>query len=87
MFARIVNYLMRCTDLHNSSINVACPFSISILSLVSIFEHVTGISAKYDLVDFGTPYSINTDLISEILPKLGINFDDNYIEKVIRKYY
>jgi nucleoside-diphosphate-sugar epimerase len=85
--ARIVNYLMRHTDLHNSVINVACPFSISILSLVSTFEKVTGISAKYDLIDSGIAYPIDTALVSEVLPKLGINFDDNYIEKIIRKYY
>lgn len=85
--ASIVNYLMRHTDLHNSVINVACSFSISILLLVSTFEKVTGISAKYDLIDSGIAYPIDIALVSEVLPELGIIFDDNYIEKIIKKYY
>jgi nucleoside-diphosphate-sugar epimerase len=85
--ASIVNYLIRHTDIHNSVINVACSFSISILSLVSTFEQVTGTAAKYDLIDSGIAYPIDTALVSEVLPKLGINFDDNYIEKIIKKYY
>lgn len=85
--ASIVNYLMRHTGINNSIVNVACSFSISIATLVSTFEHVLGISAKYDFIDSGIAYTIDTKLISEVLPKLGINFDDNYIEKIIRKYY
>ena len=85
--ASIVNYLMRHTGIHNSVVNVACSFSISITSLVSTFEQVTGISANYDLINSGAAYPIDTTLVSEVLPKLGINFDDDYIEKIVRKYY
>jgi len=85
--ASIVNYLVRHTGIHNSVVNVACSFSISITSLVSTFEQVTGISANYDLINSGAAYPIDTTLVSEVLPKLGINFDDDYIEKIVRKYY
>jgi nucleoside-diphosphate-sugar epimerase len=85
--ASIVNYFIRHTDINNSVINVACSFSISIPNLISVFEKVIGISAKYDLIDSGVPYPIDTALVLEVLPKLGINFEDDYLEKVIRKYY
>lgn len=85
--ASIVNYFIRHTDIHNSVINVACSFSISIPNLISAFEKVIGISAKYDLIDSGVPYPIDTALVLEVLPKLGINFEDDYLDKVIRKYY
>jgi nucleoside-diphosphate-sugar epimerase len=85
--ANIVNYLIRHTNIHNSVINVACSFSISMPTLISIFEKVIGISAKYELIDSGVPYAIDVTRVLEVLPKLGINFDDDYIEKIIRKYY
>jgi hypothetical protein len=56
-------------------------------TLISIFEKVIGISAKYELIDSGVPYAIDVTRVLEVLPKLGINFDDDYIEKIIRKYY
>ncbi len=85
--ASIVNYLIRHTDIHNSIINVACSFSISMPTLIATFENVTGISAKYDLIDSGAAYPIDITFISKFLSKLEINFDKNYIEKIIRKYY
>jgi len=47
--ASIVNYLVRHTGIHNSVVNVACSFSISITSLVSTFEQVTGIQLTMTL--------------------------------------
>jgi nucleoside-diphosphate-sugar epimerase len=85
--ASIVNYLIRRADFQNSIINVACPFSIPAATLVNIFEDVTGVAAKFDLIDYGAAYSIDTAIVSEVSLKLGIIFDNNYIKKLVRKYY
>lgn len=85
--ATIVNYLVRSTQVNNQIVNVACPFSISIPTLVSTFESVLGVAAQYDLIDSGGSYLIDTNLVSKVADELDIDFDADYVNKLIRKYY
>lgn len=85
--ATIVNYLVRSARVKNQIINVACPFSISISTLVSTFESALGVAAQYDLIDLGGSYQIDTSLVSKVAQELDIDFDVHYVNKLIRKYY
>lgn len=85
--ASIVNYLVRSSLAKGITENIASPSSISILKLVSIFEFVLGKKANYMLIDAGGMYPIDSILANEAASQTGINFDENYIEKLIRKYY
>lgn len=69
------------------TVNIASPFSISILDLVKIFEMVLEKNANYSIVEAGGAYLIDTDLALSVASSIGVLFDENYVEKVIRKYY
>jgi nucleoside-diphosphate-sugar epimerase len=85
--ALIVNYLVRNVSVNKVTLNVASPDSISIDTLVSIFELVLNKKAHYDLVDAGGAYPIDIGLTNAVANQAGVKFDDSYIERLIRKYY
>lgn len=85
--AAIVTYLVRTDGIKGATINIACPFAISIPQLVKTFELVTGKKANYSFVEGGGRYTIDSNLATEAAKQIGVNFDDSYIEKLIRKYY
>ncbi len=70
-----------------STINIANRLMISMPSLVKIFEVVLNKKAKYDLINRGSNFKVDTKLSDNIAIKLGINFDNQYIERMITKYY
>jgi len=85
--AAIVNYLVRRAQVNNEIVNVACPFSISISTLVSTFESVLGVAADYDLIDSGSSYPIDTNFVLQAAHELDIDFNSAYVNKLISKYY
>jgi hypothetical protein len=67
--------------------NIASPISLEAVDLVKIFERVLEKKAVYSVLDRGSYYPVDTDLLTRIAKNVGINFDDTYSERVIRKYY
>jgi hypothetical protein len=55
--------------------------------LVRDFELVLGVTANYSVVDAGGTYPIDSGLAIEVAHRSGVNFDECYIQKIIRKYY
>lgn len=85
--AQIVNYFVRAAQTPELPINIASPFSISIPKLVKTFEVVLGTKANFTLIEAGGSYEIQSELTQQAASELGISFDDDYIERLIRKYY
>lgn len=85
--ASICSYLVRNSLVDRIATNIACPFSISIPQLVSIFEIVLGKKANYSFVESGGTYEIEVGLAAKAAIQVGVNFDATYVEKLIRKYY
>jgi hypothetical protein len=67
--------------------NIACPISMSVIDLVEVFEKVLGRAAEYSLVEAGAFYEIDTTRAEQVAEKAGVRFDDDYVERVVRKYY
>tara|TARA_Y100001934_G_C12184925_1_gene693465 strand:- start:706 stop:885 length:180 start_codon:yes stop_codon:yes gene_type:complete len=57
------------------------------LRLVRIFEKVLETKAHYSIIDRGDPYRIPIDFEFAQAEALGIDFDNDYVERVIRKHY
>jgi hypothetical protein len=55
--------------------------------LVGVYERVLGVAANYQRVDRGERYAIDVGQAMEVADSLGIRFQPDYIERVIRKYY
>jgi nucleoside-diphosphate-sugar epimerase len=85
--ALISTYLYKTAALNKVTLNIACPYFTPILELVSIFELVLRKKANFTLLEAGGSYRLDTTLGNEAAKKMGINFNDDYIEKLIRKYY
>jgi nucleoside-diphosphate-sugar epimerase len=83
----IASYLIGNLSMNKVTLNIACPFSISILDLVSILEDLFQKKAFFKTVNFGSDYVIDTSVSDACASKLGIDFDDNYVKNVIYKYY
>ena len=85
--AAIGHWLIQHHDADDIITNIACPFSIAIPDLVSVFEAELGCKANCDIVEAGGKYSIDTQLAFSVAPKAGVLFDDFYVKNLIRKYY
>lgn len=71
----------------NETINIANKMYFSILEIVKIFEIITKCKAKYTIEELWWIPNIDIENINNIVKKLNINFDKNYLEKLIKKYY
>ncbi len=83
----IVKALLSDEKYLTQTINIACPTSLPILKIVKIFELVLGKNAHYSVVDKGGNYSIDVNLAEDVAKKVGINFDEAYVERIVSKYY
>ena len=85
--AAIVTHLVRTGRADGQLINVACPYSVSIVELVQHFEEMLKIKANYELVPDGAGYAIECGLTTVAAAELGIGFRECYIPDLLRKYY
>jgi nucleoside-diphosphate-sugar epimerase len=83
----IARQLLADASMRNIIVNIANPASYSMIEIVHAMEHVVGKQAIYEIVERGSGYSIDIGVIRPILDKAAIRFDDNYLERVIGKYY
>jgi nucleoside-diphosphate-sugar epimerase len=84
---RIVQKIINESLMKNKIINIASPASVDVPYIVRTIENILKIEAQYASYDKGAPYSIDISPIKPIMEDLAIKFDDDYLEKTIRKYY
>jgi len=85
--ARIVTDLVVSENASGETVNVANSRSYGILEIVGTMERVLGQQAIFDIIDRGGSYAIDIDRIHAALHRCGIAFPDDYLHRVIRKYY
>jgi nucleoside-diphosphate-sugar epimerase len=85
--ASIVDQLLSDEALRNITLNVANPTNYSMLKIVDIMESVIGKKAVYDVLNRGGEYLVDISLILPYLSKAQVNFGEDYLVKVINKYY
>lgn len=69
------------------AINIANPVNYSMGEIVSAMEVAVGKRAIFELVDRGTEYSIDVRAMLPALAKSGVEFGENYLNRVLMKYY
>jgi len=85
--ALIVNYLVHSAFINEAPINIASPYFTPMPLLVKIFEFIMGIEGNYRVIDCGGSYPINHELAKTTAGAIGIPFENDYVERVIKKYY
>jgi nucleoside-diphosphate-sugar epimerase len=79
--------LIKDTSARNLTLNIANSTSYSMPYIITVMEQVVGKRAIYDIADRGSAYPIDIEPILLSLSKAGVEFGNNYLEQVIRKYY
>lgn len=85
--ARIVNELLSERDLQNAIVNIANPVNYSIYEIVKRMEEVVGKRAIFNISARGKHYSIDTVVLQRMAMRVGIEFDKDYLGRVLDKYY
>lgn len=83
----IAQQLISTESTRNNTYNIANVFSYPMIDVVRAMERVVGKSAVYDIELRGSEYFIDTCAIFPMLEKSGVKFGNDYLEKVINKYY
>ena len=84
---KIVHQIVTRRSIKEKIINISNPNFNSILEIVEVFEKVKRLKLEYVSVNKGNQFYINLDIMKRIIQDLGINFDNLYLERVIKKYY
>lgn len=84
---RICSYVIDNDALPSGVMNVFPPFAVTALDLVRAIETILGLAGKYELVPLGTPYHVDTTDMAAIVEAAGVEFPNDYFEKILRKYY
>jgi|TARA_B100002003_G_C14042137_1_gene502140 nucleoside-diphosphate-sugar epimerase len=80
--------LLENKNLNNTIINVANPKSYFVTEIVKNFEKLNNVEANYNLVDRGQDnWHLDTNKVLEMSKKIKINFNENYLYKLLKKYY
>ena len=85
--AIIAQQLIANNSVRNTTLNIANVVNYQIVEIITEMEHVVGKRAVYNVVERGSEYYIDTSAILPVLEKVNIKFGNDYLEKVIAKYY
>jgi len=84
---KIIDYYI-CNRIYcNEIINIASPYCISPLEIVSILEGIYQKKSLYNIIDIGDSYTVDISNISNYLEVIGITFQKTYSRDVICKYF
>ena len=85
--AAIAEQFIADSSARNMTVNIANLVNYPMAAIVHAMERVVGKPAVYRTVERGSEYSIDTRAIYPVLEKAGVKFGNDYLEKVIGKYY
>ena len=69
------------------TVNVASSHDYTLIEIVETLERVISGHAVYDVVDRGAAYAIDIARIRPFLSAAGVSFDEDYLERAVRKFY
>ncbi len=83
----LTDLILREKKIVNQIINIASPFNISVHDLVHKIERFLNKKGLFHIVEKGSNYPIDINHIKPLFFKLGINFSEDYIDRLIQKYF
>jgi dTDP-4-dehydrorhamnose reductase len=85
--ARAIGFQLIEGGVRAETVNVACSHDHSVIEIVDMLQRVIAGHAVYDVLDRGAAYAIDIARIRPFLSAAGVSFDEDYLERVVRKYY
>lgn len=83
----IARYITDNQLFNNEIINIANTQNTKAIDIVKLLEKNIGHEGIYNIVNRKSEPNIDVSKIIPIIDKLSINFDSDYLERLIRKYY
>jgi len=83
----VANYFLQKKENINTTINIANPVNYSVPYIVKTIEHHLNKRATVNELDRGDDYKIDVSLIEPLFNKLNIQFNENYLAALLKKYY
>ncbi|SRR6266542_659577 len=71
----------------NEIVNIANPVNYPVTQIIEELEMVIQKKGKYELIDKGSNPAIDTQIVQQLFYQLNIHFDENYLRKVLQKYF
>jgi nucleoside-diphosphate-sugar epimerase len=84
---KIVDHILRQRLYANQVVNIASTVSYSVREIVKTIEDLWHTQANYVSIPKGQSFSIDLSLILPIIKKLDIHFPEDYLVKLLEKYY
>jgi nucleoside-diphosphate-sugar epimerase len=84
---KIISMIIERDYCHNEIVNVVLNNRISVPDLVKLFEKALETTARQELVDKGSCYTVENGRILMVLDELKIHVDNDYNFRLIKKYY
>lgn len=85
--AALVDEMIQSGVINNRVVNVASPTNHAMAEIVAPMERVLQRKAIFDRVERGSSYDIDVHEIVPLCDAAGVDFQNNYLERVIGKYY
>jgi len=83
----IVKQILSDASKRNLTLNVANLTNYSVIEIVQAMERIVGKKSLYEVVDRGAEYPIDIEPIRPLLAMAGIDFEGDYLGRIISKYY
>lgn len=71
----------------NLPINIANPQNTSVKEIVEIMSNILEVVPNVDFIDAGSDCDIPISKMIEVLPRTSVKFNDDYLQKILYKYY
>ncbi|MEQ1594212.1 MAG: NAD-dependent epimerase/dehydratase family protein [Casimicrobium sp.] len=84
---QVISFLLRSGAAVPKIVNVANPRSSSVAEIIASAEKALNASALVIWVSEGASYEIDVSYVQPVFDSLGIDFDYEYLVRVIRRYY
>lgn len=83
----IINYFLREEKVMNTTINIANPKNYSVPYIITCIEEHLNKKAICNEIEKGENYKIDVSASEPVISKLNIQFDNNYLPSLLKKYY
>jgi nucleoside-diphosphate-sugar epimerase len=83
----ICNEILQQRLFKNSVVNIANPENYPVSYIIDNIEKHFSITGNYTLVDKGSGPVISTAAIEPLFRKFNINFDEDYLTRLLQKYF
>lgn len=83
----IIEHILNQNLFPNQVINIANPVNYPVKNIIAAIENFLNIKSNYIEIEKGANFAIDISSIQPIIQKLGIEFDDKYLMRLLHKYY